>query len=128
MPTPCDTSYGERHGLVEIAAASGLQPAQLRPYLTSLQRLGLLELDADAKGHTIGRDAFESARKLIGETGMMCFLSVWGTYGPVVVDIVRGREARHTEIHIGRSMPLARSALGCCFARMSAPPSCPTVV
>jgi len=64
-------------------------------------------------------DAFESARKLIGElsgeTGMMCFLSVWGTYGPVVVDIVRGREARHTDIHIGRSMPLARSATGLLF-------------
>ncbi|WP_370215136.1 hypothetical protein [Salipiger bermudensis] len=86
----------------------------MRPYLTSLQRPGLLELDADAKGHTIGHDAFESARKLIGELsseiGMMCFLSVWGAYGPVVVDIVRGREARHTDIHIGRSMPLARSA------------------
>lgn len=122
----------EPRKLKDVCSDAALVPAKAHGYLVSLRRTGLVEKVPGSPRYRLGPvaaelllvrlhsyDAFESARKLIGElsgeTGMMCFLSVWGTYGPVVVDIVRGREARHTDIHIGRSMPLARSATGLLF-------------
>lgn len=118
--------------LKDVCADADIVPAKAHGYMVSLRRTGLVEKVPGSPRYRLGPvtaemllvrlhsyDALETTRKLIHDlsrdTGMMCFLSAWGTYGPVVVDIVRGREARHTDIHIGRSMPLASSATGLLF-------------
>lgn len=118
--------------LKDVCADAGLVPAKAHGYMVSLRRTGLVEKVPGSPRYRLGPvaaemllarlqsfDAMVAARRLVEElsreTGMMCFLSTWGTFGPVVVELVRGREARHTDIHVGRTLPLARSATGRLF-------------
>jgi DNA-binding IclR family transcriptional regulator len=72
-----------------------------------------------------GYDVFEVARTLVHdlarETGLMCFLTTWGTYGPVVTDIDRGLVTRHTDVYLGRNLPLSSSGTGRLFQANARP-------
>ncbi|GKY87748.1 IclR family transcriptional regulator [Sinisalibacter aestuarii] len=118
--------------LKDVCDDAGILPAKAHGYMVSLRKTGLVEKVPESPRYQVGPvpaemllvrlqsyNAFETTRALIHElsedTGMMCFLSTWGTYGPVVVDIARPRDSRHTDIHIGRTLPLSDTATGMLF-------------
>lgn len=93
--------------LSKIAAATGLSPSKVHPYLTSYVEIGLVAQNPTTQHYGLGPaaiqlggaaarqlDVFEPAQgvmeSLKEETGLTVSLSVWGRTGPLVVHKVDG--------------------------------------
>lgn len=118
--------------LKEICDQAGLAAGKAHSYMVSLRKAGLVEKAPGSTQYRLGPivaemllvrlhgyDVFAAARALVRrlsrETGLMCFLTTWGSYGPVVVHIERGQITRHSDIYLGRGMPLSSSGTGRLF-------------
>lgn len=118
--------------LRQLAAASGLSPSNLRFYLISLLRTGLVVQEPTSGLYGLGPstihlglaalsqfDVVHAARgmlhRLADDLGFTAFLSVWGPGGAVAIDRVDGRVRTVLEIRVGTIFPLLTSAVGRCF-------------
>ncbi|WP_226549593.1 IclR family transcriptional regulator [Celeribacter naphthalenivorans] len=118
--------------LKEICDQAGLAAGKAHSYMVSLRNAGLVEKAPGSTQYRLGPltaemllvrlhgyDVFAAARALVRrlsrQTGLMCFLTTWGSYGPVVVHIERGQLTRHSNISLGRGMPLSSSGTGRLF-------------
>ena len=118
--------------LTQIADASGIGMSSARFYLVSLMRAGAVTQTSAGGRYRLGpaalrmglaalsqndvlqmaRDRLEPLRDDIGET---VFLSVWGEFGPVVVNRVDGDTMAPLAIRVGSHPTLAHSATGRVF-------------
>jgi DNA-binding IclR family transcriptional regulator len=118
--------------LTEVAEASGLSMSSARFYLISLIRAGAVTQTSSGGRYRLGpaalrmglaalsqndvlqmaRDRLEALRDATGET---VFLSVWGEFGPVVVNRVDGNKMAPLGIRVGSHPTLLGSATGKAF-------------
>lgn len=118
--------------LKQASEAAGMAPSKVHRYLVSLVRSGMLvqlnpngayDLGPNARrvGLTaMGRlDPFATASKhllqLRDDTGHTVCLSVWGDGGAVLVRWEAGAVPLPVSLRVGRSMPLADTAIGRLF-------------
>jgi DNA-binding IclR family transcriptional regulator len=118
--------------LTEIAEASGLGMSSARFYLVSLMRAGAVSQTSAGGRYRLGpaalrmglaaltqndvlqmaRDRLEALRDATSDT---VFLSVWGEFGPVVVNRVDGHNMAPLGIRVGSHPTLLGSATGRVF-------------
>jgi DNA-binding IclR family transcriptional regulator len=115
--------------LTQIAQASGISASNARFYLVSLIRTGAVAQTSAGGRYRLGpaamrmglaamsqNDAIEIARDrleaLSDATGESVFLSVWGEFGPVVVNRVDGGRTGPFAIRVGSRATLLDTATG----------------
>ncbi len=118
--------------LTEIAVSTGLGTSSARFYLVSLLRAGAVAQTSSGGRYRLGpaalrmglaalgqndvlqvaRDRLDALRDATGET---VFLSVWGEFGPVVVNRVDGDSIAPLGVRVGAHPTLLASATGKVF-------------
>lgn len=118
--------------LRDIALEAGIAPAQAHPYLVSYRRCNLVEQDAESGRYRLGplalqlglarlrsfdplKAAGEAAAQFAAETAMSVAITVWGAYGPTVVQMHEGSDQIHTALRPGTVFSLTGSATGRVF-------------
>jgi DNA-binding IclR family transcriptional regulator len=118
--------------LAEVARRSGLHPAKVHRYLTSLVRCGLASqsqttgfYDLGPASRQLGIEALrrtdavslvsEHTVKLRDRTGHTANLSVWTEYGPTLVRRDTGIHTLAIALRVGSTLPLLDSAHGLAF-------------
>jgi DNA-binding IclR family transcriptional regulator len=118
--------------LTQISRSSGMAPSKVHLYLVSLCRSGLVMQESYAGRYELGPAALrlglsalarlsviDKARAEIpllrDRTGQTVFLSVWGDFGPTVVNRLDGRKVATLEVRVGSVVPLLTSATGNVF-------------
>jgi DNA-binding IclR family transcriptional regulator len=98
---------GEPMMLKDIAKMAGIAPAQAHAYLVSYRKGQLVEQDEASGRYRLGpmalqlgiarlrsfdpfQAASEGASELASDTGLTVAVSVWGSYGPTVVQVHEG--------------------------------------
>lgn len=118
--------------LRDIALEAGVAPAQAHPYLVSYRRANLVEQDRQSGRYRLGpfalqlglarlrsfdplKAAGEAAARFAAETAMSVVITVWGAYGPTVVQVYEGSDQVHTALRPGTVFSLTGSATGRIF-------------
>lgn len=119
--------------LREVAERAGVPPTKAHAYLVSFRRTGLVEQD-DVTGRyrlgpyalllAIGRmrsfDAMKAAatavEALSEDTGLTVAVSVWGSFGPTVVQIRKGVDQNYINTNVGTVYSVSGTAAGMVFA------------
>ena len=118
--------------LRDIALDVGIAPAQAHPYLVSYRRANLVEQDKESGRYRLGpfalqlglarlrsfdplKAAGEAAARFAAETAMSVAITVWGAYGPTVVQIYEGSDQIHIALRPGTVFSLTGSATGHIF-------------
>ena len=118
--------------LRDIALDVGIAPAQAHPYLVSYRRCNLVEQDAQSGRYRLGpfalqlglarlrsfdplKAAGEAAAAFAAETALSVVITVWGAYGPTVVQMHEGSDQIHTALRPGTVFSLTGSATGRIF-------------
>jgi DNA-binding IclR family transcriptional regulator len=118
--------------LAEVARRSGLHPAKVHRYLTSLVRCGLASqsqttgfYDLGPASRQLGIEALrrtdavalvsEHTVKLRDRTGHTANLSVWTEHGPTLVRRDTGIHTLAIVLRVGSTLPLLDSAVGLAF-------------
>ena len=119
--------------LRDIAAQAGVAAAQAHAYLTSFRKMGLVEQEASAGRYRLGpfalelsmarlrgfdplRMAGEAIETFASEIRFTVALSVWGTYGPTVIQMKEGVDQLYTETRAGTVYSVSGTATGRVFA------------
>lgn len=118
--------------LRDLAAAVGIAPSQLHPYLVSLRGISLVEQTEDALyglgpfalelglSRLRSQDAYpEAVRRLdtlVEATDLMVALSVWGIHGVTIVYVRESPSRIHTYVRPGNIFALSTTATGRLFA------------
>jgi DNA-binding IclR family transcriptional regulator len=119
--------------LKEIAAETGIAPAQVHAYLSSLKRVDLVVQNAANGRYSLGplalrlglafrdgtpamRAASETLGILEARTGQLSALVIWNSAGPTVFEVRAGREQLNVNIRPGTVFPVTGSAAGAVFA------------
>lgn len=125
-------SAGDLVMLRDIALEAGIAPAQAHPYLVSYRRCNLVEQDDESGRYRLGpfalqlglarlrsfdplKAAGEAAAKFADETALSVAITVWGAYGPTVVQMHEGSDQIHTALRPGTVFSLTGSATGRIF-------------
>ncbi|WP_340268659.1 IclR family transcriptional regulator [Sphingobium mellinum] len=123
---------GDQVMLRDIALEAGIAPAQAHPYLVSYRRSNLVEQDRESGRYRLGplalqlglarlrsfdplKAAGEAAARFAADTAMSVTITVWGAYGPTVVQIYEGSDQIHTALRPGTVFSLTGSATGRIF-------------
>lgn len=123
---------GDLMMLRDIALEAGIASAQAHPYLVSYRRCNLVEQDAESGRYGLGslalqlglarlrsfdplKAAGEAAAQFAAETAMSVAITVWGAYGPTVVQMHEGSDQIHTALRPGTVFSLTGSATGRIF-------------
>lgn len=119
--------------LRDLALGSDLTPAQVHAYLVSFRRLGLVEKDPATGRYQLGpfalqlglgrlrvsnplRLAGDTAAGLAVELGLMVTITVWGTFGPTIVQVHEAADQMHVNLRAGAVYSLTGTATGRLFA------------
>lgn len=126
-----------RHGrampLRDLAHAVGMAPGKAHPYLVSLGKLGLVTQQAHTGHYWLGptaielglaglhqldpmREAVPHAQQLAETTTHGVALSVWGSMGPTVVQLIDALYPLHVNLRPGTVMAVDHTATGWLFA------------
>jgi DNA-binding IclR family transcriptional regulator len=125
--------YGEPMMLKDLAVSADLVPAQAHPYLVSFRQQDMVEQDPVTGRYRLGRfglelgiarmsgvDLFDVAhrtmRELSNETGLSVMLTVWGSFGPTIVNIIEGANRLYLTSRVGTVYSLSGTASGLIFA------------
>lgn len=128
----CVESAGEAVALKDISNMTGLSTSKVHNYLVSLVRIGLLQSGARHGSYDLGEkalslglsalrrvDVLKITREAMIEvrnlTGLTCFMTVWGNYGPTIVNWIESKKPVTVEIRPGSVLPLLTSATGQVF-------------
>jgi len=129
---------GEPLMLRQIAELSGMTAAKVYPYLVSLARLGFVEQNAETGRYDLGPLGIEmglaslrrldhltiasrAVNDLSQTTGFSVAISVWGDFGPTVVQLSEGLYNLHTNMRVGSVMSVPDTATGKVWAAFLAP-------
>lgn len=119
--------------LKDIAAATGLSPAQVHTYLSSFRSIDLVEQLEKGGAYRLGVFALElgmvrarsidplqiariEMRSLSEDTGLTVALVVWGSYGPTVIEVQEGARQVYTNTRTGTVYSVTGTASGRVFA------------
>lgn len=119
--------------LRDIAAGAKVTPAQAHAYLVSFRKLGLVEQEPGSVRYQLGpfalqlglarmrssntlRMAGEATVALAAELGLMVTVTVWGSFGPTIVQVQEAVDQLHVNIRAGAVYSLAGTATGRVFA------------
>lgn len=115
--------------LRDLSAAGGMSASKAHRYLVSLVRAGLVEQNPTTSQYDLGevslriglaalnrldvvRFGTQAAIDLNQRTDATVILSVWGTTGPTVIALYNSTEMLLTNLAVGSTLPLTRSASG----------------
>lgn len=119
--------------LRDIAAGAKIAPAQAHAYLVSFRKLGLVEQDVSSGRYQLGpfalqlglarlrssnplRMASDAIAGLAVELGLMVTVTVWGTFGPTIVQVQEATDQLHVNLRAGAVYSLTGTATGQVFA------------
>lgn len=119
--------------LRELAEQADLTPAQAHAYLVSYRSVGLVEQDTHSGHYRLGpfalnlglvrlrthdplRMTSEEIVTLSAAQGTMVSLSVWGTYGPTIIQVQEGPSQLHVNVRAGTVFSITGTATGRVFA------------
>jgi DNA-binding IclR family transcriptional regulator len=119
-------------GLSVIAKAAGLSSSQAHRYLSSLIATEMVSQEAKSGLYGLGRaalylglsalgkldmlsDAEAAGEKVVALTGRTCLVTVWGDDGPTIIRIYPGTPRVVTNLSLGSTLPLSKSATGQIF-------------
>lgn len=119
--------------LRDIAAGAKVTPTQAHAYLVSFRKLGLVEQEASSGRYQLGpfalqlglarmrssnalRMAGEAAVALAAELGLMVTVTVWGAFGPTIVQVHEAADQVHVNLRAGAVYSLTGTATGRVFA------------
>ncbi|MGO4317864.1 IclR family transcriptional regulator [Agrobacterium sp. MCAB5] len=119
--------------LREVAERAGVPPTKAHAYLVSFRRMGLVEQDEVSGRYRLGPyalllaigrmrsfDAMKAAavavEALSEETGLTVAVSVWGSFGPTVVQIRKGVDQNYINTNVGTVYSVSGTAAGMVFA------------
>ena len=129
---------GEPSMLKDLAGDTGIAAAQAHPYLVSFRKLGLVEKGDSTGRYQIGpfaldlaitrtrtfdpmRRSAELVANLTRATGLTTLVSVWGAFGPTVVQVHEGVDQIHMNTKVGTVYSLTGTATGRVFAAYLSP-------
>jgi len=118
--------------LRDIAGGADVTPAQAHAYLVSFRKLGMVEQDTATGRYQLGsfalqlglarmrafnplRFAGEAAVQLSAELGLMVTLTVWGSFGPTIVQVHEAADQVHVNLRAGAVYSLSGTATGRVF-------------
>ena len=118
--------------LRDLAGGADVTPAQAHAYLVSFRKLGLVEQDTATGRYQLGPFALqlglarmrvsnplrlvgEAAAELAAELGLMVTISVWGTFGPTIVQVHEAADQVHVNVRAGAVYSIAGTATGRVF-------------
>ena len=118
--------------LRDIAAQSDLTPAQAHAYLVSFRKIGLVEQVSESGLYQVGpfalqlgvarmrsvdalRLATQAAPAFAAEVGFMITISVWGSLGATVVQVIEAGDQVHVNLRAGTVFSLLHTATGRIF-------------
>jgi DNA-binding IclR family transcriptional regulator len=121
--------------LRDVAAASGLTPAQTHAYLVSFRKIGIVEQVSESGLYQLGpfalqlglarmrsvdalRLATRLAPELAAELGLMVTITVWGSLGATVVQVNEAGNQVHVNLRAGTVYSLLHTATGRVFAAL----------
>ena len=104
--------------LRELASGATITPAQAHAYLVSFRKFGLVEQDPATGRYQVGPFALQlglarmrisnplrlvsdAAPGLAAELGLMVSVSVWGTFGPTIVQVHEATDQVHANVRAG---------------------------
>ncbi len=119
--------------LRDLAEHAGMTPAQAHAYLVSFKSAGLVEQEDGSGLYRLGpmalslglvrlrthdplRMASEAIVAFSTEQAAMVALSVWGTYGPTIVQVQEGPHQLHVNVRAGTVFSITGTATGRVFA------------
>ncbi|KQV41343.1 IclR family transcriptional regulator [Rhizobium sp. Root1204] len=119
--------------LKDLSAMADIAPAQAHAYLISFRRMDLVEQDSDTGRYLLGpfalhlglgrmrafspmKLASKAAVQLAHETRLRALVGVWGSHGPISVQIEEGEEDLHIDSRPGKHHSLIKTATGKVFA------------
>ena len=119
--------------LRDLASAGHMSPGKVHRYLTSFVASGLARQDGDTRQYALGplalrvglatlnsyqpiRDAMVLQRELRDRFDETMVLSVWGTQGPVIVQVEESSQPIIMTMRIGAALPILTTASGVAFA------------
>jgi DNA-binding IclR family transcriptional regulator len=119
--------------LRDVALRANIASAQAHAYLVSFRKTGLVEQDPATSRYLLGpfalqlglsrmrqvdelRIAAAAAADLAAEHGLMVTLSVWGTHGPTIVQVLESQAPIHVNLRAGAVYTLTGTATGRLFA------------
>ncbi len=119
--------------LNELAAGARLSPSAAHRYLVSFARIGLVQQDAKTRLYDLGPTAVTYGLAAIGRSKLLSraeevqldlrarldestLLAIWGTHGPVVLNVAESSKAIMVTMRVGATMPMLRTATGWVFA------------
>ncbi|HMN70504.1 MAG TPA: IclR family transcriptional regulator [Rhodoblastus sp.] len=125
-------SSGRPLMLRDVAALAEVAPAQAHAYLVSFRKIGLVEQDAQSGLYRVGPFALQlglarlravDALRLAGaavpgfadEINLMVTVTVWGSFGPTIVQVLEGTRQVHVNLRAGAVYSLTGTATGVVF-------------
>ena len=125
-------SAGRPLMLRDVANLAEVAPAQAHAYLVSFRKIGLVEQDAQSGLYRVGPFALQlglarlravDALKLTGaavpgfadEINLMVTVTVWGSFGPTIVQVLEGTRQVHVNLRAGAVYSLTGTATGLVF-------------
>jgi DNA-binding IclR family transcriptional regulator len=119
--------------LRDIAAGAKITAPQAHAYIVSFRKLGLVEQDVSSGRYQLGpfalqlglarlrssnplRMTSDAVVSLATEVGLMVTVTVWGTFGPTIVQVQEAVEQLHVNLRAGAVYSLTGTATGRVFA------------
>ena len=124
---------GQALMLRDIASLARVTSAQAHAYLVSFRKFGLVEQDPSTARYQLGpfalqlglarmrvfdplRAATAATADLALELGLMVTVSVWGTFGPTIVQVQEAADQMHVNLRAGATYAIKSTATGQLFA------------
>jgi DNA-binding IclR family transcriptional regulator len=118
--------------LKSLAAMAGMPPSKARRYLVSFIETGLVRQDSATRHYLLGEMALQIGIAAIGRydpltraikvQGALCdqldktvVLSVWGSHGPVTVNVEESSHPIIMTMKVGATLPMLATAAGLIF-------------
>lgn len=125
-------SAGRPLMLRDVAGLAEVAPAQAHAYLVSFRKIGLVEQDVQSGLYRVGPFALQlglarlravDALNLTGaavpafadEINLMVTVTVWGSFGPTIVQVLEGTRQVHVNLRAGAVYSLTGTATGLVF-------------
>ncbi|MFO1135546.1 MAG: IclR family transcriptional regulator [Rhodoblastus sp.] len=125
-------SAGRPLMLRDVAGLADVAPAQAHAYLVSFRKIGLVEQDAQSGLYRVGPFALQlglarlravDALRLAGaavaafaeEINLMVTVTVWGSFGPTIVQVLEGTRQVHVNLRAGAVYSVTGTATGLVF-------------
>jgi DNA-binding IclR family transcriptional regulator len=125
-------SAGRPLMLRDIAHSADVTPAQAHAYLVSFRKIGLVEQDATSGLYRVGpfglqlglarlravdalRLTSSAVAGLVEEIDLMVTVTVWGAFGPTIIQVIEGSRQVHVNLRAGAVYSLSGTATGRVF-------------